>query len=112
MLEESDLLALLQAYIAGDGLARKVLVDALEEAGDPRAETVRRECIDWDALAGNLAARRGLLGWFRGQNGDPGYTRWLIDCARFGSTSNPTVAQAVRDERRVFLERLFPELEL
>ena len=42
MFDEHDLEALLLSYIGGDVLARKVLLDALDEAGDPPTEAVRR----------------------------------------------------------------------
>jgi hypothetical protein len=106
---EYDLVALLQAYIGGDMLARKALLDALDEEGDPRGEAVRGEGIDWDGLARKLSTPSPL--WPFGKQ-DVSYMRWLIDCARFGSGSKPRVVEEVREARRLWLRRLFPELEL
>jgi hypothetical protein len=103
MFDEHDLVALLQAYIAGDVLARKALLDAMDEAGDPRTDAVRNEDVNWDALAGRLAAFH-----FR----DQAYMRWVIDCARLGSPTTEEVAEAVRNARRKWLQKLFPELAL
>ncbi len=101
MLDGYDLQALLEAYTGGDTLARKALLDALEEAGDPRADEVRAERVDWDALARRLKPRR-----------DTAYHRWLIDCARVGSATRPDITAAVRRARRDWLRRLFPEAAL
>jgi hypothetical protein len=109
MFDEHDLLALLQAYIGGDVLARKVLLDALDEAGDPRAEAVRAEAIDWEALAARLA--KGSSAW-HGYPRAVAHMRWQIDCARYGSHTSDEVAQAVRTARREWLQRLFPTLDL
>ena len=98
MFDEHDLIALMEAYSRGDTLARKALIDALEEAGDPRGDAVRAEQVDWDALARRLAPH------------DSRYYRWLIDCARFGSTTHEEVAAAVRRTRRNWLRGLFPEI--
>jgi hypothetical protein len=101
MLDGHDLAALLNAYTSGDTLARKALLDALEEAGDPRADAVRAERVDWDAVARRLRPAR-----------DTAYHRWLIDCARVGSATRPDVVAAVRRARRDWLRRLFPEVDL
>jgi hypothetical protein len=108
MLDERDLIALLEAYTGGDRLAWRALIDALEEDGDPRAEAVRGERVDWDALARKLAPQND---WGHGFN-DRAYFRWLIDCARYGSTTHAEVAQAVRQARRQWLQGLFPEVQL
>ncbi len=113
MLDEQDLIGLLRAYVGGDVLARKVLVDALDEAGDARASSVGEEQIDWNTLAQRLAGEP-LRALRPGQVliGKSAYLRWLIDCARVGSPTRPEVTQAVSDARRKWLKQLFPELEL
>lgn len=123
MFEAHDLLVMLRAYIDGDLLARKVVVDLLEEAGDPRAEAVRQEAIHWDGLARRLAGlperpsrRRRLRGPFNQSlpepvlSGEAAYLRFLIECARFGSPTRRDVAEAVRDARQTWAAALFPEL--
>jgi hypothetical protein len=115
MFDEQDLIGLLRAYVAGDVLARKVLLDALDEAGDPRASVVREEGIDWDALAVKLAREPPLPPRSRRQRGhalgrDSSRIRWQIDCARVGSTTRPEVMHAVSEARREWLQKLFPEV--
>jgi hypothetical protein len=114
MFDEQDLIGLVRAYIAGDVLARKVLLDALDEAGDPRTAAVREEDIDWDDLAVRLSGGEPLPPRRRRKryslNRHAAYMRWLIDCARFGSSTQPEVAEAVREARREWLGKLFPEL--
>jgi hypothetical protein len=114
MLDEQDLIGLVGAYIAGDTLARKVLLDALEETGDPRSAVVREEDIDWDDLAVRLCGGKPLPPRRRRRkyvhDRASANMRWLIDCARLGSNTPPEVADAVREARRTWLERLFPEL--
>jgi hypothetical protein len=114
MLDEQDLIGLVGAYIAGDALARKVLLDALEETGDARAAAVREEDIDWDSLTEIMMSGKPLPPRRRRkkQPFSRGWThmRWLIDCARLGSNTPPVVAEAVREARREWLEKLFPEL--
>jgi hypothetical protein len=107
MFEEHDLRVLLTAYIDGDVLARKALVDILEEAGDPRTASVREEAIDWDKLARKLS--KGPDSWFRG---GVGYIRFLIECARFNSTARPDIVDAVRQARQQWVKKLFPEIKL
>jgi hypothetical protein len=109
MFDEHDLVALLQAYIAGDVLARKALLDALDEAGDPRMELVRAESIDWEALAVKLV---GLSPQAHGYFPAVSHMRWQIDCARYGSSTRDEVAQGVRTARRQWLQQLFPEFDL
>jgi hypothetical protein len=103
MADESDLLGLLRAYAGGDLLARRALRDVLEEGSDPRAEELQQEAIDWDELAARLA---------RQEPGSSNWYRWLIDCARFGSPTQPEVAVAVREARRCWLQELVPEFDL
>jgi hypothetical protein len=103
MVDESDLLGLLRAFAGGDLVARRALRDVLEEAGDARAEALQQEGVDWDDLATQLSRRLA---------GSPRWYRWLIDCARFGSPTQPEVAAAVRQARRGWLQELFPELDL
>jgi hypothetical protein len=117
MFDEQDVIGLMRAYIAGDVLARKVLVDALEEAGDARAAAVRAEDIDWDALAVKLAGEPRLAPRSRRRRvyvlgGNAARLRWLIDCARVGSTTTAEVMQAVSEARREWLKTLFPEVGL
>jgi hypothetical protein len=107
MLDEYDLIALVEAYSRGDVLARKVLIDALEEAGDSRVDAVRAEKVDWDALARELAPN--VSTYYGGQR-EVGYYRWLIDCARYGSETRIDVANAVRRTLRAWLQGLFPEV--
>ena len=138
MFDERDVTALLLAYIDGDTLARKVLIDALEEADDPRVEQFREEAIDWDNLAEHLSGegagarthypstatpRRSVRLW-RGEgagarthypstlSGESARMRFRIDCARFGSPTTPEVTKAVQRARHAHAKKLFPELEL
>jgi hypothetical protein len=97
---DDTLPALLLAYIDGDVIARKALLDWLEEHGDPRVEAVRLEAINWDGVA------RQLHGW------GGGILRVEIDCARVGGEASPRVAAAVREARRKWLRGLFPEVEI
>jgi len=101
MNDETDLRGLLHAYANGDVLARKVLLDLLEENGDERAEALRAETIDWNAVAQTIA---------RPYDWSVERCRWFIDCARFGSTAPPEVVDAVRLARENWLRGLFPEL--
>jgi hypothetical protein len=102
---------LIDAYIAGDVVARKVIADWLEETDDPRAGPVRADGADWDELACRLAGVPARKGQFDLPQPAPRY-RWLIDCARFGAGAPPEVEAAVRDARRAWLAGLFPELGL
>src|SRR5947209_20570060 len=101
-MSDADLRGLLQAYCRSDRLARAALLDWLEEQGDPRADEVRREDIDWDALAREVVPYRESVSRYR----------WYIDCARVGSPVMPEVARAVAKTRRLWLQRLFPEVDL
>ena len=114
MFDEHDIIALLEAYIDGDTLARKALVDALDEAGDARVEQFREEAIDWDALALRLSGeKRKKNGHFDyNLSGEAARMRFRIDCARFGSPTTPEVTEAVRHARRSYARKLFPTLEL
>ena len=111
MFDEHDILALLEAYIDGDTLARKVLVDALDEAGDERAEQFREEGIDWDALALRLSGEKKKSHWYS-LSGESAKMRFRIDCVRFGSSTTPEVTEAVQNARRAYARKLFPTLEL
>jgi hypothetical protein len=99
----SLLLGLLRAYVEGDLLARRALLDWLEENGDSRLEAVRREEIDWDKVARSVCPNV----W----HALPRY-RWYVDCARVGSTALPEVVAAVQQARRDWLQVLFPEVAL
>ena len=114
MFDEYDVTALLLAYIDGDTLARKILVDALEDAGDPRVEQFRDESIDWDAVAIRLSGGRGASSRYYPNvlSGESARMRFRIDCTRFGSPTTPEVTEAVRQTRRAYAKELFPELEL
>lgn len=113
------LLGLLRAYAGGDLLARRALLDWLEEEGDDRVEVVRREEIDWSQVARSVCpnvsgARTGYaLNPQFGHHGDdlPRY-RWYVDCARVGSSALPEVVAAVRQARGHWLQELFPEVDL
>jgi hypothetical protein len=95
---------LLRAYVGGDLLARRALLDYLEETGDGRAAAVQQEAIDWDAVAGGLPLEvRRSFGTL---------LRFYIDCARFNSDTVPQVMEAVRAARRQWLHGLFPEVDL
>jgi hypothetical protein len=103
---ETDILrGLLGAYFGGDLLARRALLDYLEETGDTRGEAVRAEAIDWDAVARG-AARAAK------RSGDEALFRFYVDCARFNAGASPEVVQAVRAARRRWLQGLFPEIDL
>ena len=52
-----ELAALLLGYIDGDVVARKVLLDWLEEHEDPRLAAVREEAIDWATVAVQLSGQ-------------------------------------------------------
>ena len=107
MFDEHDIFALLEAYIDGDTLARKALVDALDEAGDERAEQFREEAINWDRVALRLSGeKKGRYGL----SGQSARLRFQIDCARFGSPTTPEDAEAVRSARRALVKKLFPTL--
>ena len=115
MFDERDIIALLGAYIDGDTLARKVLVDALDEAGDARAESFREEDIDWDDVALRLSgATKTPHPYYDSYclSGEIARIRFRIDCARFGSPTTPEVTEAVQRARREYAKKLFPELEL
>src|SRR5262249_44517362 len=103
-LDAVTLHSLLTAYSDADALARRALVDFLDDAGDPRADTVHEELIDWEAYAALLC--RLLV------RHDVAYVRHLIDCARFGAATLPAITQAVRAERLRWLAELFPEAGL
>ena len=107
MFDEHDIFALLEAYIDGDTLARKALVDALDEAGDERAEQFRNEAIDWDRVALCLAGEKKRPHWNRLPS-QSARLRFQIDCARFGSPTTPEVTEAVRSARRAYVKKLFP----
>ncbi len=95
---------LLQAYVGGDLLARRALLDYLEETGDSRAAAVQQEAIDWDAVAAGIhAPLRQSCG---------GILRFYVDCARFNADTVPEVKRAVREARRQWLQGLFPEVDL
>jgi hypothetical protein len=115
------LLALLRAYVEGDLLAKRALLDYLDENGDARLEPVRREAIDWLAVARRLSGvtetpQRNLSPWLsRGTdvpNGELARYRYYVDCARFGADAIPEVVRAVSDARREWLQGLFPEVDL
>jgi hypothetical protein len=103
---DKDILrGLLQAYFGGDLLARRALLDYLEETGDPRGEAVRAEAIDWEAVARSAARAAD-------QADEEARFRFYVDCARFNAGAAPEVVQAVRAARRRWLQGLFPEIEL
>jgi hypothetical protein len=120
MLDAEALRGLLDAYIDGDVTAKKVLLDFLDDAGDPRAEAVRAEAIDWDVVAWELTpGKRGKRPPPRqrwNDSRDPAAfnarIRWLIDCARVGDSVRPEVTRAVAEARRDWLKELFPEAQL
>jgi hypothetical protein len=103
MIDPHELIGLLRGYAEGDILARKVLIDALAEDGDPRATQVENEEINWDRVAADLARKSTL--------GDRRRLRWLIDCVRYGSTAPAEVTQVVRQKRTAWLKKLFPECD-
>jgi hypothetical protein len=116
---DDTLAGLLHAFIDGDVIARKALLDWLEERGDPRVEDVSREAIDWWLVAWDLvrpgAEQRVPLsygGYYPSADRDVNRTRWYIDCVRAGSDAPPDVVRAVREARRKWLAGLFPEMDL
>jgi hypothetical protein len=113
------LVGLLRAYCGGDLLAKRALIDLLEEVGDARAEDVRREDIDWNGVARRLCrpvGRRIRGGFHAGgeavDHPDLPQMRFYVDCARFNAGATPEVIQAVRDAREEWLQRLFPEVNV
>jgi hypothetical protein len=117
MLDAEALRGLLDAYIDGDVTAKKVLLDFLDDAGDPRAEAVRAEAINWDVVAWELTpGRHGKRRRDRQYRPEmlafDARIRWLIDCARVGDSVRPEVASAVSEARRDWLKELFPEAGL
>jgi hypothetical protein len=114
--DQAVLAGLLRAYAEGDLMARRALLDWLEENGDPRAEAVRQEAIDWDAVAdefcpgGSKKKRRAWTG--HGPATEFNRFRWYVDCARVGADTLPEVQVAVRRARRRWLQGLFPEVNL
>jgi hypothetical protein len=118
MAEVSVLRGLLQAYGDGDMLARRALLDWLEEEDDGRLEAVRAEGIDWDAVARAVCPsvskdrdRRPAPASHGGFQDELPLYRWYVDCARVGSAALPEVHQAVREARHRWLRGLFPEVE-
>jgi hypothetical protein len=118
MSDAEVLRGLLLAFGDGDLLARRALLDYLDEAGDPRLEAVRREDVDWMAVARELCGpaddprQRPSYHHPGVASGDLGRFRYYVDCARFGAGATPAVEQAVRDARRRWLQGLFPEVDL
>jgi hypothetical protein len=120
-MSDDVLRGLLEAYVGGDLLARRALLDFLEEVGDRRLEAVRQEAIDWNAVARELCPTTGTTPAYRyyrkagGEDVDdpelPRY-RYFVDCARYGAGATPEVVRAVREARRAWLGKLFPEVEL
>ncbi len=110
-----ELTGLLLGYIDGDVVAKKIVLDWLEEQDDPRREAVAAEAIDWDGVAHTLAGvkrprrRRNMPTVLSGQIA---YLRFQIDCACVGADTTPVVREAVRASRRMWLQELFPELDL
>ncbi len=97
--------ALLTADVTGDRVARQALADYLEEQGDPRAEAVRAEKIDWNGVARKLEkdlnGSAGLGTYHRNR------LRWLIDCCLVGDRVPEYVRDAVEQARRRWAARLF-----
>jgi hypothetical protein len=123
MSEPSVLRGLLAAYADGDLLARRALLDLLQEEDDGRLEAVRAEAIDWDAVARGVCpgvdrsrerspVRPYASASHGGYNDDLPRYRWFVDCARVGADALPEVVRAVRAARRRWLRELFPEVEL
>lgn len=113
----TTLKGLLKAYADGDVLARRVLQDWLEDHSDPRLGDVRAEGVEWDKLAFRLSGypaprRRPRRGIFYSDNPEVNRVRWLIDCARVGSSVPPHIAEGVRRARLAWLNDLFPEADL
>jgi hypothetical protein len=113
-----ELAALLLGYIDGDVVARKVLLDWLEEHEDPRLAAVREEAIDWATVAVQLSGQpeRVDLPRYTWQSERRYFTahtnhlRFQIDCARVGADVPEAVRRAVREARRAWLTELFPEI--
>jgi len=111
-----ELTGLLLAYIDGDVVAKKIVLDWLEEHDDPRRAAVAAEEIDWGPVACSITGQKKLAGSSRW--GPPRYpahtnkTLFEIDCARVGADTRPEVRLAVRAARRRWLQELFPELNL
>jgi hypothetical protein len=94
------------------GLAKRGLLDFLEEEGDPRREAVDREEIDWLAVAQQLAGtQQPQIAWFP-VSGELARYRYYVDCARYGAGARPEVVEAVRVARQQWLQGLFPEVDL
>ena len=112
MFDEREMMALIEAYIGGDTLARKALIDALDEAGDPRVEQFRDDAIDWNRIAIRMGKSKqtDYHGHVR-PSGESARIRFQIDCERFGSPTTPEVAEAVRQARRAYAKKLFAELD-
>jgi hypothetical protein len=117
-MSDPSLLGLLHAYYRGDRLARRALLDWLEENEDQRYTAVEKEVIDWDAVAGKVcpsgrpSRRRSQQRYSPYYSSEFSRYRWYVDCARFGSSATPEVEQAVREARRRWLQELFPEFDL
>lgn len=110
-----ELTGLLLAYIDGDVVAKKIVLDWLEEHNDPRREAVALEEIDWDALACSLTGERRNRRRRRFQtqySPETNHIRFQLECARVGADTRPEIRQAVSNARRQWLRGLFPELEL
>jgi hypothetical protein len=118
------LTGLVRAYIDGDLVARRALLDWLEERDDPRLGAVRDESIDWDQVAKDLTGYREVIviALSPSEDGveatessllepkDWHHTRWLLECVRYGSSASDAVVAAVRQARKQWLEKLFTEL--
>lgn len=116
-----ELAALLNAYIDGDVVARKVVLDWLEEHDDPRRSVVHEEAIDWGPVACELSGeppieQRPAYRWGRGHvyyTQATNYVLYQIACARVGAANVPeAVCAAVARTRRAWLAGLFPEIDL
>ena len=115
MLDAEALRGFLEAYINGDVTAKKVVLDFLDDEGDARAEAVRAEAIDWNAVAVDLTPPPWRVRYDDMGHAVPTFDtriRWLIDCARVGDSVRPEIARAVAAARRDWLKQLFPEAEL
>jgi hypothetical protein len=121
MSDVTILLALMRAYVDGDLLAKRALMDFLDETGDARLEAVKREQIDWLGVARRLCGiaeerkpprRHAWEGLPNQPNGELARYRYYVDCARFGAGAIPEVVKAVTDARREWLAGLFPEVDL
>jgi hypothetical protein len=113
-MNDPTLLGLLHAYHAGDRLARRALLDWLEENGDLRYDAVAEEAIDWEKVTRQLCPDRRRRSRHRWYDTDPEFARFrfYVDCARVGSPTLPEVERAVREARRGWLQGLFPEYDL